>query len=117
MNPARVSPASLDPRSPNSKDQHAASGSSSRVRAIPLSAADGPTELLHTAQVAALLGFKVQSLRAMRLRGTGPMYIRLGGPNGRVVYRRSDIEEWLSGNRFASTSAERVARLVVPTRG
>ncbi len=73
-------------------------------------------ELLDTAALAKLLGFKVQSVRALRLRGTGPMYIRLGGPNGRVVYRRSDIEEWLSANRFASTSAEHVARLGVAAR-
>ncbi len=65
--------------------------------------------LLSSAEVAAILGFKAQSLRAMRLRGTGPRYIRLGGPLGRVAYRRADLDAWLAARTFTSTAAEAVA--------
>ena len=66
--------------------------------------------LLHTAEVAELLGMKPQTLRKWRLSGCGPTYIRLGGPLGRVLYRRSDIDVWLDARTFGSTAAEAARR-------
>ena len=86
---------------------HAADGvrdGSGSVSAAPRS------ELLPSPEAAALLGLKPQTLRKWRLIGTGPVYIRLGGPAGRVAYRRVDIDAWLEEHAFTSTSAEMVAR-------
>lgn len=69
-----------------------------------------PLQLLSTAKVAALLGLKPQSLRAMRLRGTGPEYIRIGGPRGRACYTVSSVMAWTRERTFVSTSDETVAR-------
>ena len=66
--------------------------------------------LLQTAGVAVILGVKPQTLRKWRLQGRGPRYIRLGGPTGRVAYRRSDIDSWLDARTFESTAAETVTR-------
>ncbi|MFZ5477679.1 MAG: helix-turn-helix transcriptional regulator [Myxococcota bacterium] len=69
-----------------------------------------PSAFLSTADLAALLDLKPQTLRKKRLTGDGPPYVRLGaGPAARVVYRRSDVEEWLASHTFKSTSAETVA--------
>lgn len=65
-----------------------------------------PAVLLQTADLAALLSCEPQTLRKWRLTGRGPPYIRLGGPAGRVVYRRSDVDAWLDARTFASTAAE-----------
>ena len=64
--------------------------------------------MLSTADVARLLGFKSQTIRKMRLTGRGPAYHRIGGPLGRVVYARADVDAWLAATRFTSTSAEAV---------
>ena len=71
------------------------------------------TPLLSTDKAAAHLGLRPQTLRVWRVRGCGPPYVRLsGGPRGgRVVYRASDLDAWLAGRTFTSTSAETVARL------
>lgn len=70
--------------------------------------------LLQTADVAAMLGMRPQTLRKWRLSGCGPPYARLGGPLGRVLYRRADIDAWLDARTFHSTSAETVARTAAP---
>lgn len=67
--------------------------------------------LLSSAHAAERLNLRPQSLRRWRLVGCGPPYIRLGGPQGRVAYRVSDIERWLDERQFTSTSAETVERL------
>ena len=57
--------------------------------------------VLNTAQAAELVGLSVSTLAKMRLYGNGPNYVKLGR---RVVYRVEDIEVWIAGNRFQSTS-------------
>ncbi len=42
-----------------------------------------------------------RTLERMRVDGTGPVYTKLGR---RVVYEESDIETWISENKFKSTS-------------
>jgi hypothetical protein len=64
--------------------------------------------LYPTAQAAALLSVKPQTLRVWRWNGTGPKYIRYGKSQGRVMYRREDLEAWLDGCTHASTSEETV---------
>ena len=64
--------------------------------------------LLQSAAVATLLGMRPQTLRKWRLSGRGPPYIRLGGPMGRVLYRRADLDAWLIARTFRSTAAEAV---------
>ncbi len=39
---------------------------------------------------------------AWRRRGEGPPFIRL--PNGRVLYRLSDVELWISGRTIGQVS-------------
>lgn len=66
--------------------------------------------LLSSSEAAQRLNLRPQSLRRWRLVGCGPPYIRLGGPQGRVAYRVSDIEKWLDDRCFTSTSSETVSR-------
>jgi len=66
-----------------------------------------PERFLSTKDLAELLGLKPQSLRAWRLRGNGPKYIRLGqGTKAPVVYRWRDVEEWLVERTFRHTAEE-----------
>ena len=60
-------------------------------------------ELLTTAEAAALLRVHPQTLASMRVEGRGPKYIG-GGDLRRVLYRRVEIERWLSANERTSTS-------------
>jgi len=57
-------------------------------------------------EAAQLLRIEPQTLRCWRLKGTGPRFIRFGAKKGRVVYDLSDIEAWLAGRKFQSTSEE-----------
>ena len=67
-------------------------------------------EILSTAEVARLLRRRPETLRAWRMSGAGPPYIRLGSaPYGRVVYRRADIEEFLDRRRFRCVADEKRA--------
>jgi predicted DNA-binding transcriptional regulator AlpA len=69
------------------------------------------TDYLTGPEAAKLLGLKTQSLRKWRLLGRGPRYSRTGdSPRARVLYRRSDLEDWLAQRTFTST-AEEIARL------
>ena len=60
-------------------------------------------------QLAHRLGLKAQTIRSWRHSGTGPKYFRLGdSTHGRVLYRITDVEQWLAAKVVDSTSAERV---------
>lgn len=51
---------------------------------------------LSTKELAEMLRISPRTLEGMRLRGTGPQFVRLGvGKGARVVYRHSDVERWL----------------------
>jgi hypothetical protein len=62
--------------------------------------------VISSKEAAIKLGIRPQTLRVWRLKGIGPRYIRYGGHMGRVVYRITDIEDWLTGRTFDSTSQE-----------
>lgn len=65
--------------------------------------------LISTKQTAAALGVKLQTLRAWRMQGRGPRYVRLGDNRlGRVAYRPEDIAAWIEEHTAGSTSEETV---------
>lgn len=57
---------------------------------------------LRTKQAAEYLNLGASTLEKYRLYGGGPKYCKLGKI---VVYDPADLDEWLSANRRASTSA------------
>lgn len=63
---------------------------------------DISTELLTTDEVAVITRAPVATLRYWRHLGTGPKGFRLGR---RVVYRRHDVEQWLSERETADAFA------------
>jgi hypothetical protein len=67
-------------------------------------------DLLTTNEAADALRLKPQSLRALRLRGGGPTYVRIGGPRGRAYYAEEDLKSWISNRKFRSTAEESVAK-------
>ena len=74
---------------------------------IPAAEATPMPDWMTTADVAEWIRMRPQSLRKLRLTGGGPPYIRLGEfPNGRVLYKKTDVESWLLARRFPHTSAE-----------
>ncbi|REC97290.1 AlpA family transcriptional regulator [Microbacterium sp. AG157] len=58
------------------------------------------SRLLTPTEVAEWLGRSVPALSQLRYRGTGPRFIHAGG---RVRYRQSDVDAWLThGERDAT---------------
>ena len=57
-------------------------------------------ELLTITEVAELLRTPVATLRYWRHLGIGPASFRIGR---RVMYRRSDVEEWINAQQRQST--------------
>ncbi|MEW6236423.1 MAG: hypothetical protein AB1656_13635 [Candidatus Omnitrophota bacterium] len=53
-------------------------------------------------QAAFYLNFKQSALRAWRLYGTGPLYVRISGRA--VRYRKIDLDRWIEARLRASTS-------------
>ena len=64
-------------------------------------------QLLTTSEAARILGIKPQTLRAWRLIGRSPAYVRLGsGKFARACYTRGELERWIAARTFTSTSDE-----------
>jgi len=56
-------------------------------------------------EAAEYLRLSPRTLEGMRVDGTGPRYFKMGpGRRAKVVYRTSDLEEWLTQFKFGSTS-------------
>lgn len=51
-------------------------------------------------QTAEVVGQSVDTLRTWRHRGGGPVYVKSGR---KVQYFKSDVMEWLRGNRYSRT--------------
>jgi len=60
---------------------------------------DGSTEYLVTKRVSEEYGIPESTLRYYRHCATGPASFRMGR---RVVYRRAEIEKWISAQEAAS---------------
>lgn len=58
-------------------------------------------ELLDPKGAADYLGLKVSSLADMRVRGAGPQFCKAGRA---VRYRLADLDKWLAGRTYQSTS-------------
>jgi len=62
-------------------------------------------ELLMTNEAADFLRLSARTLERMRVEGTGPRFLKAGpGLRARVLYRQTDLEDWLASYSFASTS-------------
>jgi hypothetical protein len=62
-------------------------------------------ELLTTVEAASYLRVSVRTLEDKRVDGTGPPYFKVGpGRGAKVVYRRSDLNDWLKKFQFSSSS-------------
>jgi predicted DNA-binding transcriptional regulator AlpA len=58
-------------------------------------------DLLHTRDAARRLGLGPHTLEKMRMRGTGPTFVKLGA---RVLYDVGDLDAWIATRRRRSTS-------------
>jgi len=63
-----------------------------------------PTPLLSTEQAAAWLGVTKRFLEASRLKGGGPVYVRLS--RNLVRYRLEDLQEWVQERIRENTSQD-----------
>lgn len=64
-----------------------------------------PMILLTTIEVAGMLRISRRTLERMRVDGTGPRYLKVGpGKRSRVLYRQTDVVEWLGRFSYGSTS-------------
>ena len=63
-------------------------------------------ENLTTAEAAVYTRYSESKLNKLRHFGGGPVYIGLSAR--RIVYRRADLDAWMAGRAFASTSAASV---------
>lgn len=59
-------------------------------------------QLMTTSEAAAYLRLKTNTLAIYRMTGEGPTYIKQSAR--RILYRRSDLDEWLNKRAFRSTS-------------
>lgn len=60
------------------------------------------SDLLNEYQVAVLLGFQASAIRSWRVKGTGPMFVKISGRG--VRYRKQDIDSWVEAKLRSSTS-------------
>lgn len=68
-----------------------------------------PLELFTEVEAAEILKESHRTLQGLRLRGTGPRFVKLGrGLRAPVRYRRSDLEAWIEANTRTFTG-ERAA--------
>lgn len=58
--------------------------------------------LLNETKAAEYLGISIRTLQAWRVRGNGPVFVKLGRA---VRYRPSDLNAWVDARMAASTSA------------
>ena len=57
-------------------------------------------------QAAHVCSLSHDTFRRRRRDGTGPVYCRIGGPNGPIRYRIADLEAWLQSCSFGSRAQE-----------
>lgn len=63
-----------------------------------------PAPLLTEQDAALALSLSVRTLQAWRVRGGGPLFVRLGRA---VRYRPADLDAWLDASRCAHTAQRR----------
>ena len=60
------------------------------------------SELMVNKEAAVYLRISADTLRRWRSKGSGPRYIKI---NGRILYRRRDLERFLDLNECGATAA------------
>ena len=78
-----------------------------RIAAMPPERSTSPPmrRNLTTQEAADYLRLSPRSLERYRVEGTGPQYLKAGpGKRARVFYRIDDLDAWLEGTLFTSTS-------------
>jgi hypothetical protein len=75
-------------------------GAFRRIAGEPQTMTDIPT-VLPASEAARVLGLSPSTLAKLRLRGSGPIYCKLGR---RVLYRPDDLSAWLAEHLRMSTS-------------
>ena len=66
--------------------------------------------VLTTKEAAVYLGLSDQTLANWRVRGLGPVYLRLGSPGRpRIVYLVEDLDAYLRANRVQTSGSKAVA--------
>lgn len=63
---------------------------------------DDPDRLLNEVEAAAWLGYTVRALQNWRLRGGGPVFVRVSARS--IRYRRRDLLDWVEKRLRTSTS-------------
>lgn len=70
-----------------------------------VSSSTAPRKHLTTTEAADYLRLSPRSLERYRVEGTGPRFLKAGpGKRARVFYRIADLDAWLEGTLFTSTS-------------
>lgn len=60
---------------------------------------------LNSEEAARILRLSARTLERMRVEGSGPRYLKAGrGTRARVLYRPADLDAWLEGRSYQSTS-------------
>ncbi|MFY0619158.1 helix-turn-helix transcriptional regulator [Shimia sp.] len=59
--------------------------------------------LINENEAASYLCYSVRALQNWRVRGGGPMFIKVSGRS--VRYTRRDLQDWIDQRRVANTSA------------
>jgi hypothetical protein len=75
--------------------------------AVEIPAPEPQRDLITTEEFAELVRCAPQTPRKWRVNGSGPPYLRVAG---RILYRRDDVEDWLTERRYRHTSHETVSR-------
>lgn len=65
---------------------------------------DNGEALLTPKEASRLLGLAVQTLARKRVEGSGPPFLRLGGPGAPVRYKRAALLAWAEQGERRSTS-------------
>jgi len=68
----------------------------------PAPAIPDPEQLLREEEAARLLGYSARALQNWRLRGGGPVFIKVSARS--VRYRRGDLASWVRSHARTSTS-------------
>jgi hypothetical protein len=58
--------------------------------------------LMHEREAAALLGYSPRALQNWRLRGGGPVFVKVSERS--IRYQHSDLMAWIAGRRRARTA-------------
>ena len=74
-------------------------------RTATASATPEARKYLNSEEAARILRMSARTLERMRVEGSGPKYLKAGrGTRARVLYRPADIDAWLDGQTYQSTS-------------